>query len=152
MNIVFLDYDGVVNNIIWDPKKGRADYSHPFMGKVNNWQACQWLSEFCEKYDYKIVVTSTWRLHPNYKECLIAGGLRDGIEILGCVGTRLESRGDEIMAYLRQHPEIEKWLVLDDEDCSEGFPEIAEHQVLCLTNGGFNLEEYQLAIQLHEKQ
>jgi hypothetical protein len=24
--------------------------------------------------------------------------------------------------------------------------------VLCLTNGGFNLEEYQLAIQLHEKQ
>ena len=82
MNVVFLDYDGVVNNIIWDPEKGRADYSHPFMGKVNNFQACQWLSEFCEKYDYKIVVTSSWRLYPNYKECLIAGGLRDDIEIL----------------------------------------------------------------------
>lgn len=152
MNVIFLDYDGVVNNIIWDPEKGRADYSHPFMGKVNNFQAVQWLSEFCEKYDYKIVVTSTWRLHPNYKECLIAGGLRDGIEILGCVGTRLETRGDEIMAYLRQHPEIEKWLVLDDEDCSEGFPEIENHQVLCRTNAGFNLEEFELAIQLHEKQ
>ncbi len=152
MNVVFLDYDGVVNNIIWDPEKGRADYSHPFMGKVNNWQAVQWLSEFCEKYDYKIVVTSTWRLHPNYKECLIAGGLRDGIEILGCVGTRLETRGDEIMECLRQHPGIEKWLVLDDEDCSEGHPEIKDHQVLCLNNGGFNLEEYQLAVKLHEQQ
>ena len=152
MNVIFLDYDGVVNNIIWDPEKGRADYSHPFMGKVNNWQAVQWLSEFCEKYDYKIVVTSSWRLHPNYKECLIAGGLRDGIEILGCVGTSLETRGDEIMEYLRQHPKIEKWLVLDDEDCSEGYPEMKDHQVLCLTNGGFNLEEYQIAIQLHEKQ
>ena len=152
MNIVFLDYDGVVNNIIWDPEKGRADYSHPFMGKVNNFQACQWLSEFCEKYNYKIVVTSSWRLYPNYKECLIAGGLRDGIEILGCVGTSLETRGDEIMEYLRQHPKIEKWLVLDDEDCSEGYPEIKDRQVLCLTNGGFNLEEYQIAIQLHEKQ
>ena len=152
MNIVFLDYDGVVNNIIWDPEKGRADYSHPFMGKVNNFQACQWLSEFCEKYDYKIVVTSTWRLHPNYKECLIAGGLRDGIEILGYVGRLSEGRGAEIMEYLSQHPEIEKWLVLDAEDCSEGFSEIAEHQVLCLTNGGFNLEEFEQAKRLHEKQ
>ena len=152
MNVVFLDYDGVVNNIIWDPEKGRADYSHPFMGKVNNFQACQWPSEFCEKYNYKIVVTSTWRLHPNYKECLITGGLRDGIEILGCVGTRLETRGDEIMAYLRQHPGIEKWLVLDDEDCSEGHPEITEHQVLCLTNAGFNLEEFELAQKLDAKQ
>lgn len=152
MNVIFLDYDGVVNNIIWDPEKGRADYSHPFMGKVNNWQAVQWLSEFCQKHNYKIVVTSTWRLNPNYKECLIAGGLRDGVEILGCVGTRLDSRGDEIMAYLRQHPGIEKWLVLDDEDCSERHPEIAEHQVLCLTNGGFNLEEYQLAQKLDAQQ
>ena len=151
MNVIFLDYDGVVNNIIWDPEKGRADYSHHFMGKVNNWQACQWLSEFCQKYDYKIVVTSTWRLHPNYKECLIAGGLRDGIEILGCVGTRLESRGAEIMECLRQHPGIEKWLVLDDEDCSEGFPEIEKRQVLCKTNGGFNLEEFELACKMHEQ-
>ena len=152
MNVIFLDYDGVVNNIIWDPEKGRADYSHPFMGKVNNFQACQWLSEFCEKYNYKIVVTSTWRLHPNYKECLIAGGLRDGIEILGCVGRLSAGRGAEIMEYLSQHPEVEKWLVLDDEDCSEGFPEIAEHQVLCLTNGGFNLEEFELAKQLDAQQ
>ena len=152
MNVIFLDYDGVVNNIIWDPERGRADYSHPHRGKVNNWQAVQWLSEFCQTHDYKIVVTSTWRLHPNYKECLIAGGLREGIEILGRVGRLENGRGAEIMEYLDKHPEIEKWLVLDDEDCSEGHPEIAERQVLCLTNGGFNLEEYELAIQLDEKQ
>jgi hypothetical protein len=151
MNIIFLDYDGVVNNIIWDPEKGRADYSHPFMGKVNNFQACQWLSEFCEKYDYKIVVTSTWRLHPNYKECLIAGGLRDGIEILGRVGRLSAGRGAEIMEYLSQHPEVEKWLVLDDEDCSEGHPEIENHQVLCLTNAGFGLEQFEDACALHQR-
>lgn len=152
MNIIFLDYDGVVNNIIWDPERGRADYSHPFMGKVNNWQAVQWLSEFCEKYDYKIVVTSTWRLHPNYKECLIAGGLRDDIEILGCVGRLSAGRGAEIMEYLSQHPEVEKWLVLDDEDCSVGHEKIKDHQVLCTTNAGFNLEEFELAELLDRKQ
>lgn len=152
MNVIFLDYDGVVNNIIWNKEGTRAAYSHPHCGFVNNREAVLWLSEFCEKYDYKIVVTSTWRLHPNYKECLIAGGLRDGIEILGCVGRLSAGLGAEIMEYLSQHPEIEKWLVLDDEDCSAGHPEIKDHQVLCLTNSGFNLEEYQLAIQQHEKQ
>lgn len=151
MNVVFLDYDGVVNNIIWNAEGTRADYSHPFMGKVNNWQAVQWLSEFCEKYNYKIVVTSSWRLYPNYKECLVAGGLRDGIEILGCIGTSLETRGDEIMEYLHQHPKIKKWLVLDDEDCSEEHPEIAEHQVLCLTNAGFGLEQFEEARALHQQ-
>ena len=150
MNVIFLDYDGVVNNIIWNAEGTRADYSHPHRGFVNNREAVLWLSEFCQKYDYKIVVTSTWRLHPNYKECLIAGGLRDGIEILGCVGRLSAGRGAEITEYLSQHPEIEKWLVLDDEDCSEGYPEIEKHQVLCNTNAGFNLEEFELACKLHE--
>lgn len=155
MNVIFIDYDGVVNNIIWNAEGTKADYNHFHNGKVNNYQAIQWLSEFCEKYDYKIVVTSTWRLHPNYKEChkecLIAGGLRDGIEILGCVGRLSAGRGAEIMEYLSQHPEIEKWLVLDDEDCSDGFPEIKEHQVLCLTNAGFGLEQFEEACALHQQ-
>lgn len=38
---------------------------------------------FCLKYNYSIVVTSTWRFDKNYKECLINVGLRPGIEILG---------------------------------------------------------------------
>lgn len=152
MNVIFLDYDGVVNNIVWNEEGTKADYSHPHRGFVNNRQACLWLSEFCEKHSYKIVVTSTWRLHPNYVECLYAGGLRDGIEILGCVGRLSAGRGAEIMEYLSQHPEVEKWLVLDDEDCSVGYEEIKDHQVLCTTNAGFNLEEFELAELLDRKQ
>ena len=152
MNVIFLDYDGVVNNIIWNADGTRADYSHPHRGYVNNREAVLWLSEFCQKYDYKIVVTSTWRLHPNYRECLIAGGLREGITILGCTGRREDGRGSEIKEYLDKHPGIQRWLVLDDDDCSEGHPEIQDHQVLCKTNAGFNLEEFELAVQLHEKQ
>ncbi len=150
MNVLFLDYDGVVNNIIWDPEKGRADYSHPFMGKVNNWQAVQWISEFCEKYNYKIVATSTWRLHPNYKECLIAGGLRNGIEILGCT-KRLDDRGEEILNWLEHHPGVEQWLVIDDEDCFQDYPEILKRFVQCTHNGGFNYEEYHMACHIHEE-
>ena len=151
MNVIFLDYDGVVNNIIWNKEGTRAAYSHPHCGFVNNREAVLWLSEFCEKYNYKIVVTSTWRSHPNYAECLYAGGLRKTVEVIGCVGRLSAGRGAEIMEYISRHPEIEKWLVLDDEDCSAGHPEIKDHQVLCLTNAGFGLEQFEEACALHQQ-
>ena len=105
-NIVFLDYDGVVNTIIWDADGKHADYNHPKDNKVNDFQAVQWLSEFCQKYDYSIVVTSSWARKPNYKECLINGGLREGIEILGCVSVFDFDRPQAIRDYLAEHPEI----------------------------------------------
>ena len=74
---------GVVNNPIWDEAGKTCNYSWPSLGKVNNFQAVQWLSEACLKFGYDIVITSTWRDTANYAECLINGGLRKGIEILG---------------------------------------------------------------------
>ncbi len=114
---LFLDYDGVVNTPMWNEDGTKCRYNFPSDGKVNNFQAVQWISEFCQKHGYHIVVTSTWRLDSNYKECLINGGLRNGIEILG----RTESlnnkcRGEEIKLYLESHPEIESYIIVDDED------------------------------------
>ena len=96
MRVVFLDYDGVVNNIVWDAEGKRADYGSASSKKVNDFQAVQWVSEFCEKFGYDIVVSSTWRLWEWYKEALINGGLRDGINIVGCTPVLYKhSRGDE---------------------------------------------------------
>ena len=64
MNVVFLDFDGVVNTPWWSRDESgdlKCKYNFPFDGKVNNWQAVQWVSEFCEKYNYDIVISSTWR-------------------------------------------------------------------------------------------
>ena len=117
VRVLFLDYDGVVNTPMWNEDGTKCRYNFPSDGKVNNFQAVQWISEFCQKYGYHIVVTSTWRLDSNYKECLTNGGLRNGIEILG----RTESlnnkcRVDEIKLYLESHPEIESYIIVDDED------------------------------------
>jgi hypothetical protein len=68
---------------MWNAEGTHCSYGFPKQGKVNNFQAVQWISEACKKFHYDIVVTSTWRRHDNYKECLINGGLREGIEILG---------------------------------------------------------------------
>lgn len=119
MNVVFLDYDGVVNIPKWsyNGKYWQCQYNFPESGSVNNEQAVQWLSEFCEKYKYSIVVTSTWRTSDNYQECLIRGGLRDGIEIVGKT-PRLgfdAARGDEITAWLKRNPDVKNYLIIDDD-------------------------------------
>ena len=74
LNIVFLDYDGVVNTPIWNSSGTNCTFNFPEDNKVNNFQSVQWVSEFCQKFNYKIVVSSSWRFYTNYKDCLYNGG------------------------------------------------------------------------------
>lgn len=143
--VIFLDYDGVVNTPMWNDKGTKCTYNFPRDCKVNNFQAVQWISECCQKFHYDIVVTSTWRWSPNYKECLINGGLRPGIEILG----RTEDlwhpdhetcRGDEIAKYLADHPEINYYMIVDDED--DILPEQKDHFIQTNGDVGFTLSDF----------
>lgn len=145
MNIVFLDYDGVVNTPIWNPTTGKCRYGYPNDNKVNNYQACQWLSEFCEKYNYDIVVTSTWRLDDNYIDCLYNGGLRKSVKVLGRTA-RLENREKEILDYLNKHKEIDNFIIVDDEPIGKKF---SKHFILVRDDVGFNEREYMKCSNLH---
>jgi hypothetical protein len=160
MNVIFLDYDGVVNTPQWEKLsngKHKCRYNFPEDGKVNDFQAVQWVSEFCQKYGYSIVVSSTWRTEPNYKECLINGGLRDGIKILGRTVDLNGCRGDEIATYLKEHPEITGYLIFDDEtDMSCYFAENKQYTcknldrlVECKSDKGFKESEFNCAETLH---
>lgn len=127
MNVLFLDYDGVVNTPIWgeggveDPE-ARARFYFPDDGKVNNFQAVQWVANFCLKYNYKIVVSSTWREEKSYAEYLYAGGLPRSVEVLGrtplfheCQRTD-SRRGAQIQQYLREHKgEVDRFIIVDDD-------------------------------------
>lgn len=138
--ICFLDYDGVVNTPMWNEEGTHCSYGFPKHGKVNNFQAVQWLSEACQKFGYDIVVTSTWRFDDNYKECLVNGGLRKGIEILGKTPSlSSEPRGAEIKAYLEEHPEITYYIIVDDEE--DMLPEQLDHFICTDGNTGFGLSD-----------
>jgi hypothetical protein len=139
--ICFLDYDGVVNTPMWNAEGTHCSYGFPKQGKVNNFQAVQWLSEACQKFGYDIVVTSTWRLDNNYKECLINGGLRKGIEVLGRTPRFSgQPRGSEIKAYIDEHPEIQYYVIVDDE--ADMLPEQMGHFIMTNGDTGFNLSEF----------
>lgn len=150
MNVVFLDYDGVVNTPMWSADRKKYTFGSPNDNKVNNFQCVQWVSEFCQKYKYSIVVSSTWRFdNDNYKKCLINGGLRDDIEILGrtpyIAGA---NRGAEIQQYLTEHPEITNFLIFDDDTDMDG---IIDHLVKCNPAIGFGANEMIMAEELHKK-
>lgn len=146
--VVFLDYDGVVNTSMWNEKGTKCAYNFPNDGKVNNFQAVQWLSEFCKRCKYDIVVSSSWRSKPNYKECLINGGLREGIEILGKTPNThgMQTRGSEIKAYLDEHPEIKYYVILDDED--DMLPEQQDHFIQTDLHTGFGYHEFRKCVEL----
>lgn len=149
MNIVFLDYDGVVNTPMWNEDGTQCRYNFPSDHAVNNFQAVQWVSEFCQKYDYSIVVTSTWRMDDNYDICLFNGGLRPGICLRGRTKVLHGTRGEEIELYLKEHPEVTGYLIFDDEaDLTE-----AQKDRLVKTNGDVGFAEYDFkhAVRLHKK-
>lgn len=127
---------------MWNEKGTKCTYNFPKHNKVNNFQAVQWLSEACKKFHYDIVVTSTWRCADNYKECLINGGLRDGIKILGKTPDFYDTpRGAEIAAYLEEHPEINYYIIIDDD--SDMLPEQMEHFIQTDFRVGFNLKDFE---------
>ena len=150
MNIAFVDYDGVVNIAMWDEEGKHCRFNFPEDDKVNHFQAVQWLSHFCKKYDYKIVVTSTWRKWSNYKNCLINGGLSKNVEIIGKTDVLpLGTRGDEVNRYLSEHHDIENYIIFDDDN--DFTKEQQEHLVLCDVDVGINMERFNVASRIHER-
>lgn len=149
MRVIFLDYDGVVNTPMWDENGEHCRFNFPQDNKVNNFQCVQWVSEFCQKYRYDIVVSSTWRFDENYKECLVNGGLRAGINIIGkTCDLPNQTRGDEIKQYLSEHPEITDFLIFDDE---ADMGDLADHLIECNTDIGFGMAEFFQAQRKHEE-
>lgn len=137
---------------MWTVKNGKrvSQYNFPKDGKTNNWQAMQWVSEFCEKHGYAIVISSTWRMDGLgvCAKCLRNGGLRDGVEIVGMT-PRSESgyRGGEIKEWLDTHPEVDGFLIFDDDCDMEPY---MDRLVRCRYDAGFLLNEFVRAETIHE--
>lgn len=159
--VVFLDIDGVVNTPWWcfsQTDGWRSRYNFPEDGQVNNTQAVQWVSEFCLKFRYDLVISSTWRKGitlTTLQNILDQSGLRPGIKVIGktpCLdwinsaSKEPAQRGDEISSWLAAHPEIDRYLIFDD-DCDMG--KHMDHLVKTRCDAGFLEEDYVAAMNKH---
>lgn len=142
MNIVFLDIDGVINTLQID------ENLQPYLGNEetgpNNIQAIRWLNKLCLSCHAKIVISSSWR-HMGFqkcRDCLYASGLSKDIEIIDFTPTTFGERGEEIGLWLKVHPEVERFVILDDDTDMAG---LEEHLIKCNQHIGFSADEYNQA-------
>ena len=132
-NIVFIDFDGVLNLDI-------NNYTGNFKAK----EPIENLNKFCLENEFKIVVISSWRKSLNYMEILYESGLDRRIEILGATETLEKDRETEVIDYLEKHQNINKFIILDDGN----FYELKKYQIQTIFEKGFDNKKYQEAIEL----
>jgi hypothetical protein len=125
MKVIFLDIDGVLN--------GFAEYTAPAVpchewnpsvmqrcgiALEMHWDNVKRVNRLIEQTGAKVVLTTSWRKGDDlWWESLLqtfdhAGFLRN--TIIDKTPSLASSRGDEIQAWLKDHPEVTNFVILDD--------------------------------------
>ena len=159
MKIIFLDYDGVVNNLVFKRPTGEPTYAcydnksllKPIKifnkwfflkdRRVNDMQSIGWLNLLIREIpDIRIVVTSTWRKRKDFDKCLYRAGFKG--EIIGKTDYLQTSRANEIQKWLDDNKklDIEDYIILDDEYIA-GFD---NHLIQTNTMDGFKGSHFML--------
>ena len=121
--LIFLDIDGVICTM-------RSHLVHYGRGGLwTDWDelACKFLHDLCEKYEVKIVISSTWRKFrvPELKELLIKHNLIKYLlyysaskeDIYDSFTPEVGMRGDEINKFILDNPNVKDWdyRIIDDD-------------------------------------
>ena len=113
MKVLFLDIDGVVNSLRTCHAYG--NYPHNVdeeQLKLFDHTALKLIRNICNAYDIKIVLSSCWR---NCKEFVDMPKALD-LPIIDKTPQKLSSiRGEEIQMWLREHPEVTQYVIVDDD-------------------------------------
>ena len=120
MRVLFLDIDGVLN------RRGTKERCGGYLG-VDRELSRRFLT-WLRGTDVKVVLSSTWRLHPEMWDHLREAGIKfDGVtpdlvrkRVSGVYEATV--RGDEINKYLDDFPQITSYAILDDNS------DMLEHQ------------------------
>lgn len=133
MNICFLDFDGVfVNTVGTMTMKTTVDA-----------RCAALLNKVLSENDFKIVVSSTWRLGETaltLSTYLKLAGIRVGLHKDFKTCEIYSERGLQIQKWLDAHPEIENYVIIDD-DC-DMLDSQAEHFVHVDGREGFGVVNY----------
>lgn len=141
MKVIFLDFDGVINN--WHCFD-EVDYNNT---KV--------LLTIIKSTNAKIVVTSSTKYsfqrkeNLNYENTIFYKYIQllkeYGIETFEITPYLNENREQEILAYLKEHPEIDEFLILDDDYV---IGSLKEHQIFLELYKGLTEEHIKPAINI----
>ena len=108
MKAIFLDIDGVV--CLHSAKTPNDE-------EIFDADSCRRLKEIIDATDCKLVLTSSWRLYSESIRSMFFQFKKYGIYKEHFLGRTplCGERGNEIMAYLKSHPQIVNYIALDDQ-------------------------------------
>lgn len=134
MKVVFLDFDGVLNSAqsctFWHNKRDQSKWENELYkdwpGTLKEYLAMEFcpialsnVEELIRRVpDLKIVISSTWRLSEtveSLKEILKPAKLVSDAVVDVTPRIKLTPRGNEIQAWLDQHPEVVEFVIIDDD-------------------------------------
>ena len=137
MNIIFLDFDGVINT-----------YHNNSKDDIE--KRIKTLSDICKKYNCKVVISSSIKEEIDEDMSTELVWVKGILELfkkydVDCIG-KTESiskniskyvtiptwKEDEIRAYLLYHPEVEHYCVIDDDDMKVDLNKVRDHLVKTL--------------------
>jgi hypothetical protein len=135
MKVIFIDFDGVINTLqdFYDYSTNKIDKKTLEAKKLKRIKI---LSDVCKKYGAKVVIESahkdlidedTLETEIDWIQEIFDILKTNGIEVVGrtpCLEDFKEDydgnppiwKEDEILEYLRRHPEIDSYCVIDDDD------------------------------------
>jgi len=138
--IIFLDVDGVLNDGFTILGTGK---DFPTKDHLD----C--LKQIVDATNAEIVLSSSWRYYPQDKND-VKNALRNvQLQFIDVTKELPKGRDAEIREWLRRHPEVESYLILDDLD--EFSDELKEHQVLTAFATGLLPEHVEKAIDILNK-
>lgn len=112
MRILFLDIDGVLNST--RTAIANRGYPHDFSPECRpmfDEVAVSLIRGLCAAGDVKVCVSSAWRIGRTHEE--IGRGL--DLPTIGMTPSLPGCRGLEIGAWLREHPEVTHYAIVDDD-------------------------------------
>ena len=132
INVVFLDFDGVLS----------TERSN-FQDEIINQDALNNFNALCLQNDLKVVISSSWRKYEGYIDLFYSFGIDKRIDIIGSIAITGNGKAFLIKEYLKEHPEIDKYIILDDVYLGG---ELNNHLVQTTYSLGFNDRKLQEAL------
>ena len=159
--VIFLDIDGVLNSNFWN-----ADHQREISdGKYIDTEKVKLLSELVKKSGASIILHSGWRFwfdkdaQPTRLEAVYLTSLleKEGMTIEGMTPDLMTEeirkakrfsavKADEILAWLKDHPDTERWVVLDDLELHNS--DVAKYQIMTDPEQGITEEDVEKALKM----
>ena len=119
MKVIFLDVDGVLNSSDFADKMREEENVNVFYEDMLDKRAIFRLKRIVDTTGALIVLSSSWRLIERSRMAVIdqlqsAAGLQIE-DVTPKITISGSCRGDEIMSWLIEHPDIERIVILDDD-------------------------------------